>query len=117
MYDPRVAATSTLLTIPTRADHQSSNDGVLGMALDPNFAHNRHLYVYYSPRQDPGCNSCLVLGHNVISRFTLNAAGNAVVAGSEQEILRVPEGQGRQRQPATASRARPRTARTSAAAA
>ena len=91
MYDPQSRQTSTLLTIPTRADHQSSNDGVLGMALDPNFADNRHLYVYYSPRQDPGCNSCLVVGHNVISRFTLNAAGNAVVAGSEQEILRVPK--------------------------
>ena len=57
MYDPQSRQTSTLLTIPTRADHQSSNDGVLGMALDPNFADNRHLYVYYSPRQDPGCNS------------------------------------------------------------
>ena len=91
MYDPQTRATSTLLTLQTRADHQSSNDGVLGMALDPNFATNRHLYVYYSPRQDPGCNSCLIVGHNVISRFTLNAAGTAVVAGSEQEVLRVPK--------------------------
>ena len=91
MYDPQTRATSTLLTLQTRADHQSSNDGVLGMALDPNFATNRHLYVYYSPRQDPGCNSCLIVGHNLISRFTLNAAGTAVVAGSEQEVLRVPK--------------------------
>ncbi len=59
MYDPQTRATSTLLTLLTRADHQSSNDGVLGMALDPAFDTNRHLYVYYSPRQDPGCNSCL----------------------------------------------------------
>ena len=91
MYDPQTRATSTLLTLLTRADHQSSNDGVLGMALDPDFATNRQLYIYYSPRQDPGCNSCLIVGHNVISRFTLNAAGTAVVAGSEQEILRVPK--------------------------
>ena len=91
MYDPQTKATSTLLTLQTRADHESSNDGVLGMALDPDFATNRQLYIYYSPRQDPGCNSCLVVGHNVISRFTLNAAGTAVVAGSEQEILRVPK--------------------------
>ena len=91
MYDPATRATSTLLTLQTRADHESSNDGVLGMALDPNFATNRQLYIYYSPRQDPGCNSCLIVGHNVISRFTLNAAGTAVVAGSEQEILRVPK--------------------------
>ena len=56
MYDPETQATSTLLTLPTRADHESSNDGVLGMALDPDFATNRRLYIYYSPRQDPGCN-------------------------------------------------------------
>ncbi|WP_170179091.1 OmpL47-type beta-barrel domain-containing protein [Solirubrobacter pauli] len=91
MYDPQAKATSTLLTLPTRADHESSNDGVLGMALDPGFATNRQLYIYYSPRFDPGCNSCLVVGHNLISRFTLNAAGTAVVTGSEQEILRVPK--------------------------
>ena len=91
MYDPETGETSTLLTLLTRADHQSSNDGVLGMALDPGFDANRRLYVYYSPRQDPGCNSCIHVGHNVVSRFTLNAEGIAVVAGSEQEILRVPK--------------------------
>ena len=91
MYNPQTKATSTLLTLQTRADHESSNDGVNGMALDPDFATNRHLYIYYSPRVDPGCNSCLVVGHNLISRFTLNADGTAVVPGSEQEILRVPK--------------------------
>ena len=89
MYDPATRATSTLLTLQTRADHESSNDGVLGMALDPR--DDRKLYIYYSPRQDPGCNSCIVVGHNVISRFTLNAEGTAVLAGSEQEILRIPK--------------------------
>ena len=91
MYNPQTKATSTLLTLQTRADHESSNDGVNGMALDPDFATNRHLYIYYSPRVDPGCNSCLVVGHNLISRFTLTADGTAVVPGSEQEILRVPK--------------------------
>jgi glucose/arabinose dehydrogenase/type 1 glutamine amidotransferase len=91
MYDPETGGTSTLLTLATRADHQSSNDGVLGMALDPDFGDNRRLYVYYSPRQDPGCNSCIHVGRNVVSRFTLDAEGDAVVPGSEQEILRVPK--------------------------
>ena len=91
MYDPETGETGTLLTLPTRADHQSSNDGVLGMALDPDFDANRRLYIYYSPRQDPGCNSCIHVGRNVVSRFTLDAEGDAVVAGSEQEILRVPK--------------------------
>ena len=39
MYDPESKATSTLLTLQTRADHESSNDGVHGMALDPDFEH------------------------------------------------------------------------------
>ena len=91
MYDPESEGTSTLLTLQTRADHQSSNDGVLGMALDPAFDQNRHLFIYYSPRQDPGCSSCIHLGYNVVSRFTLDAQGSAVVPGSEQEILRVPK--------------------------
>ncbi len=102
MYDPDGGGTSTLLTLPTRAEYPSSNAGVLGMALDPDFETNRHLYVYYSPRLpaadsncDPPQANCVaddsyLLGHNVVSRFTLNAAGTAVVAGSEQEILRVP---------------------------
>ena len=53
MYNPDTKATSTLLTLQTRADHESSNDGVLGMTLDPDFATNRRLYIYYSPRMTP----------------------------------------------------------------
>jgi glucose/arabinose dehydrogenase/type 1 glutamine amidotransferase len=102
MYDPEGGSTSTLLTLETRADYQSSNAGVLGMALDPGFEQNRHLYVYYSPRVTAADSNCTppqancvadgsyLLGDNVVSRFTLNAAGTAVIEGSEQEILRVP---------------------------
>ena len=102
MWDPETDETQTLLTIPTRADYPSSNGGVLGMALDPDFAENRRLYIYYSPRvaeEDSNCapkapncvaNNTWIMGHNVVSRFTLNAEGDEVVPGSEQEILRVP---------------------------
>src|SRR5690606_28152530 len=81
--------------IPTRADHSNSEDGVLGMSLEPGFdlsdPDKRDIYVYYSPRnpewQTSG--SWYDLGYNVISRFTLNADGTSVVPGSEREILRV----------------------------
>jgi glucose/arabinose dehydrogenase/type 1 glutamine amidotransferase len=102
MYDPDGGGTSTLLTLETRADYPSANGGVLGMALDPDFEQNRYLYVYYSPRVAAAESNCTppqancvaddsyLLGYNVVSRFTLNAAGTEVVTGSEQEILRVP---------------------------
>jgi plastocyanin len=87
----------TVATIPTRADHSNSEDGVLGMALEPGFdlsdPTTRDLYVYYSPRNPawPTTGNAYTVGYNLISRFTLNASGTAVVAGSEQEILRVPK--------------------------
>jgi plastocyanin/glucose/arabinose dehydrogenase len=99
MHDQSGAAgnTTTVATIPTRADHSNSEDGVLGMALEPGFdlsdPTKRDLYVYYSPRNPawPTSGNAYVVGYNVISRFTLNASGTAVVPGSEQEILRVPK--------------------------
>jgi plastocyanin len=88
---------TTVATIPTRADHANSEDGVLGMTLEPGFdlanPDQRDLFVYYSPRNPawPTTGNEYVVGYNVISRFTLNASGTAVVPGSEQEILHVPK--------------------------
>src|SRR3954471_5773249 len=93
---------TTVGTILTRADHGNSEDGVLGMSLQPGFdladPSKRNLFVYYSPRPGPNDNWPIVatpaaqtVGYNQISRFTLNAAGTAVVDGSERVILRVPK--------------------------
>ena len=51
--------------------------GLLGIAFDPGFATNQHLYVYYTAKA-PSL-------HNRVSRFT--ADGNLVVPGSETSIL------------------------------
>ena len=95
MYDPEgePGNKTTVATIPTRADHGNSEDGVLGMALSPNFATDRNLFVYYSPRNPdwPTTGDEYVVGYNQISRFTLNAEGTAVVPDSERVILRVPK--------------------------
>ncbi len=53
--------------------------GLLGIAFDPNFTSNRFLYVYYTTEEPTT--------HNRISRFTANAAGTQVVAGSEAIIM------------------------------
>lgn len=94
MYDPDTNSTNLVATILTRADALgASEDGVLGMTLDPNFTSNRHVYIYYSPRGAsegwPNTGASMTLGYNLVSRFQLNAAGTAVV--SEQEILRIPK--------------------------
>ena len=51
--------------------------GLLGVALDPNFAANNYVYLYFTARSpDP---------HNRVSRFTAN--GNVAVAGSQRILL------------------------------
>ena len=55
-------------------------DGLLGIALDPDFATNNWAYFYYSP---PGEASV-----NRLSRFKLD--GDSISFGSEQVILDVP---------------------------
>ena len=76
-----------------------SEDGVLGMSLQPGFdltdAGKRNVFVYYSPRNPdwPTTGAAQVVGYNQISRFTLTEDGTAVIPGSERVILRVPEGQ------------------------
>jgi len=51
--------------------------GLLGVALDPDFATNNHVYVYYTATT-PAI-------HNRVSRFTAN--GDTALAGSETAIL------------------------------
>jgi plastocyanin len=99
MHDPEGAPNNktTVATIPTRADHGNSEDGVLGMTLENGFdlsdPAKRDVYVYYSPRNPawPTTGDQIVVGYNQISRFTLNADGTAVVPDSERVILRVPK--------------------------
>jgi glucose/arabinose dehydrogenase len=64
------------LTVPV----ESSNErGLLGVALDPNFTVNRHVYVYYTAA------SPVV---NRVSRFTASASNPDIAqAGSEQVIF------------------------------
>ncbi len=99
MHDPQgePGNKTTVATIPTRADHGNSEDGVLGMVLEPGFdlsdPAKRDLFVYYSPRNPawPTTGAQIVVGYNQISRFTLGEDGTAVVPGSERVILRVPK--------------------------
>lgn len=55
--------------------------GLLGVALDPAFATNRFVYVYYTATSPTV--------HNRVSRFTADASGTLALAGSESVLLEI----------------------------
>src|SRR3954447_3785733 len=75
----RVIANGQMLATPfVSLNVDSTNErGLLGVALDPNFATNPYVYVYYTVPGSPA--------HNRVSRFT--ASGNVAVPGSEVDLL------------------------------
>ena len=77
--DLRVVKQGALLGTPFVSLGVDSNGerGLLGVALDPDFAGNHFLYVYYTVPGSPP--------HNRVSRFT--ALGDVAAPGSEQVLL------------------------------
>ncbi|HEX2269550.1 MAG TPA: PQQ-dependent sugar dehydrogenase [Pyrinomonadaceae bacterium] len=75
----RVIKNGAVLPAPfmTLSVDPAGERGLLGIALDPGFATNNFLYVYYTVPSTPR--------HNRVSRFTAN--GDVVVPGSETIIL------------------------------
>ena len=75
----RVIKDGVLLPTPfvTLSVNSNGERGLLGVALDPDFATNDHVFVYYTTASAPV--------HNRISRFT--AEGDVAAAGSEVVIL------------------------------
>jgi glucose/arabinose dehydrogenase len=61
----------------------ANEEGLVGITLDPGFATNGFLYVYYTV---PGSGN--VASHNRVSRFTAN--GDVVTVGSEKVLFEVP---------------------------
>jgi glucose/arabinose dehydrogenase/type 1 glutamine amidotransferase len=78
-------------------------EGLQGVAADPDFAHNRFIYLYYSPRLNTPSGDAPVTGtaadfapfqgHLNLSRFTLKA-DNTLDMSSEKVILQVPNDRG-----------------------
>jgi glucose/arabinose dehydrogenase len=75
----RVVKNGALLPTPflTVTVDAAGERGLLGVALDPNFAANNFVYIYYTATT-PAI-------HNRVSRFTAN--GDVAVAGSETVLL------------------------------
>lgn len=76
-YDPETEKATTLRDLVVTNEQEN---GLLGMALDPDFSENQFIYLFHSPVDYSGQH---------LSRFTLK--GNQLDPASEKIILKVPE--------------------------
>jgi cytochrome c len=83
LYRPGSGRHTTIATIPVSNQYtkgQQGEDGLLGLAADPNFASNGWIYLYYSPAgPDP---------KNVLARYTMK--GDSLDLASRAILLEVP---------------------------
>ncbi len=78
IYDP---ATNSTVTAGVLDVYTGGEDGLVGLALDPDFADNGWVYLYYAPADaDEDINR--------LSRFTVE--GNSLDQASEQTVIEVP---------------------------
>lgn len=76
-YDPSSGHVATVAMIDV---HTGEEDGLMGIAVDPNYEENQWVYMYYAP----------AAGHdrNVLARFIFD--GETINLDSKIEILEVP---------------------------
>lgn len=100
-YTTAEATTSLAATVPV---YTHDEDGLQGVAIDPGFAENRWVYLYYAPKlstpagdapetsADPAAFEAFE-GYNQLSRFQLTP-DNVLDLASEQKILEVAADRG-----------------------
>ena len=76
LFDP---ATDSISIINTFNVNTKFEDGMIGLARDPDFSNNNFLYIFYSHA---------TRSSNVLSRFVFN--GGKIDMSSEKELLEVP---------------------------
>ncbi|MFI6758646.1 ThuA domain-containing protein [Micromonospora sp. NPDC050417] len=74
---PNTGTTVTAVTLPVFTGNE---DGLLGIQLDPGFATNKWVYVYYAPAGGAA--------RNYLSRFTVE--GDTIDPATEKVVLQVP---------------------------
>jgi len=83
LYKPGQTGIRRIATIPVStkyADSSQAEDGLLGLAADPNFAVNGWVYMYFSPAGPDA--------KNVLARFTLT--GDSLDLATKKVILEIP---------------------------
>ncbi|WP_405099638.1 RICIN domain-containing protein [Micromonospora sp. NBC_01412] len=97
----RTDSAGTTTVIGTVAVYNHDEEGLQGVGVDPNFATNRHIYLYYAPPLSTpagdapatGTDFSAWQGVNRLSRFTLNA-DFTVNQASKVDVLDVPADRG-----------------------
>ncbi|WP_295119627.1 PQQ-dependent sugar dehydrogenase [uncultured Chitinophaga sp.] len=86
VYNPATGKMQVIATfnvsreyVSKKGEHSEGEDGLQGVILDPNYAKNHWIYVYYSPKSKPV---------NRLSRFTW--LGGALNMATEKTVLEVP---------------------------
>ncbi|HEY4734390.1 MAG TPA: ThuA domain-containing protein [Gemmatimonadaceae bacterium] len=82
LYKPKTGKVTRIATIPVStkyADSSQAEDGLLGLTIDPNFAKNGWVYMYYSPAGPEA--------KNVIARYHMQ--GDTLHLQSKQVLLEV----------------------------
>ncbi|PRY39252.1 cytochrome c [Spirosoma oryzae] len=86
LYSPATRQLQTIATIPVSTKYTDkegnvteAEDGLLGVNIDPNFAQNHWVYLYYSDPDAP---------RNVLTRYELR--GDELVLSSKKVVLDVP---------------------------
>jgi cytochrome c len=83
LYSPATGRVRRIATIPVStkyADSSQAEDGLLGLAADPNFPTNGWVYMYYSPAGPES--------KNVLARFQMR--GDSLDLASKKILLEIP---------------------------
>jgi len=84
LYDPKTKETTVIGKIPV---FQGLEDGLLGLALDPNFLKNGWVYLYHSIPETTKDADGQKAGENIVSRYTF--ADGKLDTATEKVLLRV----------------------------
>lgn len=85
VWDPKTRATTVAGTLKVYTELE---DGLLGIALDPKFARNSWIYLFYSVPETPVDTDGHKTGVNRVSRFTLR--DGTLDLASEKVLLSIP---------------------------
>jgi glucose/arabinose dehydrogenase/PKD repeat protein len=90
-WDPTSKQAKLLTTLPVMGNRGGgpelvkNEEGLLGVTLDPKFAENGWMYVYWMPHASIDRDKRI--GKRTISRFTYNASASTIDLGSRKDLL------------------------------
>lgn len=73
------------LNVSSRITREGGEQGLLGLAFDPNYANNGYFYIHYVRKATSG-----MAFRGVVSRFSVSGNNNVANAGSEKVLLEIP---------------------------